>query len=63
MLLGLILRGVAFEFRYKTSGAWLDLSFAGGSLDRDFHTRMTVGALVEGLQFTNGEYSGGEVAG
>ena len=63
MLLGLILRGVAFEFRYKTQRLrWIwDLSFAGGSLIATFIQGMTVGALVEGLQFTNGEYSGGEV--
>src|SRR3954447_9734558 len=63
MLAGLILRGVAFEFRYKTERLrWIwDLSFAGGSLIATFIQGMTVGALVEGLQFTNGEYSGGEV--
>ena len=63
MLLGLILRGVAFEFRYKTQRLrWIwDLSFVGGSLIATFIQGMTVGALVEGLQFTNGEYSGGEV--
>src|SRR6195952_4372432 len=63
MLLGLILRGVAFEFRYKTERLrWIwDLSFAGGSLIATFVQGMTVGALVEGLQFTNGEYSGGDV--
>jgi cytochrome bd ubiquinol oxidase subunit II len=63
MLLGLILRGVAFEFRYKTRRArWIwDLSFAGGSLIATFIQGMMVGALVEGLQFTDGEYSGGEV--
>jgi cytochrome d ubiquinol oxidase subunit II len=63
MLLGLILRGVAFEFRYKTKRLrWIwDLSFAGGSLIATFIQGMTVGALVEGLQITNGEYSGGEV--
>src|SRR6201998_3743012 len=62
MLLGLILRGVAFEFRYKTQRLrWVwDLSFAGGSLIATFIQGMTVGALVEGLQVTNGEYSGGE---
>src|SRR6202041_674214 len=62
MLLGLILRGVAFEFRSKTQRLrWVwDLSFAGGSLIATFIQGMTVGALVEGLQFTNGEYSGGE---
>jgi cytochrome d ubiquinol oxidase subunit II len=63
MLLGLILRGVAFEFRYKTQRLrWIwDLSFAGGSLIATFIQGMTVGALVEGLQVTNGQYSGGEV--
>jgi cytochrome d ubiquinol oxidase subunit II len=62
MLLGLILRGVAFEFRYKTQRLrWIwDLSFAGGSLSATFIQGMTVGALVEGLPFTNGQYSGGE---
>src|ERR1700722_14320896 len=63
MLLGLILRGVAFEFRYKTQRLrWIwDLSFAGGSLIATFIQGITVGALVEGLQFTNGQYAGGEV--
>ena len=63
MLLGLILRGVAFEFRYKTQRLrWIwDLSFAGGSLIATFIQGLTVGALVEGLPFTNGQYSGGEV--
>jgi cytochrome bd ubiquinol oxidase subunit II len=61
MLLGLILRGVAFEFRGKTQRLrWIwDLSFAGGSLVASFMQGVTVGALVEGLQFTNGQYSGG----
>src|SRR5258708_1929938 len=63
MLLGLILRGVAFEFRYKTQRLrWIwDLSFAGGALLATFLQRLTGGALAGGLQFTNGEYSGGEV--
>jgi cytochrome bd ubiquinol oxidase subunit II len=62
MLAGLILRGVAFEFRQKAQRLrWIwDLSFAGGSLVAAFTQGMTVGALVEGLRFTNGEYSGGE---
>jgi cytochrome d ubiquinol oxidase subunit II len=62
MLLGLILRGVAFEFCYKTQRLrWIwDLSFAGGSLIATFMQGAMVGTLVEGLQFTNGEYSGGE---
>jgi cytochrome bd ubiquinol oxidase subunit II len=62
MLLGLILRGVAFEFRYKTQRLrWIwDLSFAGGSLVAAFMQGLTVGALVQGLPVTNGQYSGGE---
>jgi cytochrome bd ubiquinol oxidase subunit II len=62
ILAGLILRGVAFEFRDKTQHTrWIwDLSFAGGSLVASFMQGTTVGALVEGLQVTNGQYSGGD---
>jgi cytochrome d ubiquinol oxidase subunit II len=62
MLAGLILRGVAFEFRYKTERArWIwDWSFAGGSLVATFTQGLTVGALVEGLPFADGHYSGGD---
>jgi cytochrome d ubiquinol oxidase subunit II len=62
ILAGLILRGVAFEFRDKTQRMrWIwDLSFAGGSLIASFMQGTTVGALVEGLQVTNGQYSGGD---
>src|ERR1700693_2805510 len=61
MLLGLILRGVAFEFRNKTQRLrWIwDISFAGGSLIATFIQGLMVGALGEGLQVTNGQYSGG----
>jgi cytochrome d ubiquinol oxidase subunit II len=61
LLLGLILRGVAFEFRGKTKrlrSVW-ELSFAGGSTVASFMQGAIVGALVEGLQFTDGQYSGG----
>jgi cytochrome bd ubiquinol oxidase subunit II len=59
---GLILRGVAFEFRDQTQRMrWIwDLSFAGGSLIASFMQGTTVGALVEGLKVTNGQYSGGD---
>jgi cytochrome bd ubiquinol oxidase subunit II len=62
MLAGLILRGVAFEFRYKTERMrWIwDLSFAGGSFAAAFIQGLTVGALVEGLPIVNGQYTGGE---
>jgi cytochrome d ubiquinol oxidase subunit II len=62
MLAGLILRGVAFEYRYKTERMrWIwDTGFAGGSLVAAFMQGMTVGALVEGLPIANGQYTGGE---
>jgi len=62
MLAGLILRGVAFEFRYKTERMrWVwDAGFAGGSLVAAFVQGMTVGALVEGLPIENGQYAGGD---
>ncbi len=62
MLAGLILRGVAFEFRYKAERmrvVW-DFGFAGGSLAAAFIQGMMVGALVEGLPIANGHYAGGE---
>jgi cytochrome d ubiquinol oxidase subunit II len=62
MLAGLILRGVAFEFRSKAQhfrGLW-DAAFAGGSLVASFMQGLMVGALVEGLPISHGEYSGGE---
>jgi cytochrome d ubiquinol oxidase subunit II len=62
MLAGLILRGVAFEYRHKTERLRLiwDASFAGGSLVATFMQGLTVGALVQGLKFANGQYAGGE---
>jgi cytochrome d ubiquinol oxidase subunit II len=62
MLAGLILRGVAFEFRYKTERMrWIwDTAFAGGSFVATFIQGLTVGALVEGLPISNVHYTGGE---
>ena len=62
MLAGLILRGVAFEFRYKAERmrpVW-DAGFAGGSLAAAFIQGLMVGALVEGLPVADGRYVGGE---
>jgi cytochrome d ubiquinol oxidase subunit II len=62
MLAGLILRGVAFEYRHRAEGSrWVwDLAFAGGSLAATFVQGMTVGALVEGLPIEKGRYIGGD---
>ena len=61
MLAALILRGVAFEFRYKSvrfRHVW-DAGFAGGSLVAAFMQGMTVGALVQELPVADGRYVGG----
>ena len=62
MLAGLILRGVAFEFRTKAQRVrWVwDAAFSGGSLVAAFMQGLMVGALVEGLPLSHGEYSGGD---
>ncbi len=61
MLLGLILRGVAFEFRFRTKRAqflW-DWAFALGSLVAAAAQGFAVGALVQGIKIVNREYAGG----
>jgi cytochrome d ubiquinol oxidase subunit II len=62
MLAGLILRGVAFEYRQKTERMrWIwDWSFIGGSFAATFIQGLTVGALVRGLPMANGQYTGGD---
>jgi cytochrome d ubiquinol oxidase subunit II len=62
MLAGLILRGVAFEYRSKTERLrWVwDAAFCGGSLVAAFMQGLTVGALVVGLPIADGRYTGGE---
>jgi cytochrome d ubiquinol oxidase subunit II len=63
MLAGLILRGVAFEFRAKALGSrWIwDLAFAGGSLLASFIQGLMVGALVQELPIQGGRYVGGDL--
>ena len=63
-LIALILRGVAFEFRYKTVRMrWLwDACFAGGSTVAAFVQGMTVGALVEVIPVEHGRYAGGPLS-
>jgi cytochrome d ubiquinol oxidase subunit II len=63
MLAGLILRGVAFEYRSKTERMrWIwDAAFFGGSLVAAFMQGLMVGALVEGLPVVGTHYTGGEL--
>ena len=61
MLLGLIFRGVAFEFRFRTR-RWKDIwewGFAGGSMVAAFTQGIALGALVQGIEITGRQYSGG----
>ena len=61
MLLGLIFRGVAFEFRWKTQ-AWKlvwDVAFFGGSLVAALCQGIALGALVQGIEVVDRAYSGG----
>jgi cytochrome bd ubiquinol oxidase subunit II len=64
LLASLILRGVAFEFRSKTvKMRWVwDTCFASGSVIATFVQGLTVGALVEGIPMTNGQFSGGPLS-
>ncbi len=62
MLLGLIFRGVAFEFRFKSherSRHWWDKAFIGGSIVATFFQGVTLGAYLEGLDVVNNVYTGG----
>ena len=62
MLLGLILRGVAFEFRFKASEksrrVW-DYAFHFGSLGAAFSQGLILGAFVQGVEVTGRNFSGG----
>jgi cytochrome d ubiquinol oxidase subunit II len=61
MLLGLILRGVAFEFRWKTARGkfvW-DWAFAGGSMVAALTQGVMLGALIQGIAVNGRSYGGG----
>ncbi|MEZ5818488.1 MAG: cytochrome d ubiquinol oxidase subunit II [Hyphomicrobiaceae bacterium] len=61
MLLGLILRGVAFEFRFKSEkNKWIwDAAFFMGSLVAALSQGIMLGALVQGIAVDNRAYGGG----
>ncbi len=61
MLLGLVFRGVAFEFRWRTQKArnkW-DLAFAGGSLVATLAQGIALGAILQGIHVEGRHYAGG----
>jgi cytochrome bd ubiquinol oxidase subunit II len=60
MLLGLIFRGVAFEFRLKKTSHrhWWDGAFFGGSTVATFFQGVVLGMYVEGFTVTGRVFSG-----
>src|SRR5581483_8272474 len=60
MLLGLIFRGVAFEFRtVSRSKWWWNLAFAAGSTLAAFSQGVILGTLIQGIKVQNDAYAGG----
>jgi cytochrome d ubiquinol oxidase subunit II len=60
MLLGLVFRGVAFEFRWRDPGhrAFWDLAFSGGSLVAALSQGMILGAILQGVVVEDRAYAG-----
>ncbi|OGB28110.1 MAG: cytochrome d ubiquinol oxidase subunit II [Burkholderiales bacterium RIFCSPLOWO2_12_FULL_61_40] len=61
MLLALIFRGVAFEFRWRDPAhrPFWDAAFTGGSLLAALSQGIVLGALLEGIQVSGRAYAGG----
>ena len=61
MLLALVFRGVAFEYRWRTERwkpVW-DVGFFGGSVVAAFTQGIALGALVQGIEVADRAYAGG----
>lgn len=61
MLLGLVFRGVAFEFRWRDPAhrpLW-DIAFTAGSIIAAFAQGVTLGALLQGIKVIDDAYAGG----
>jgi len=60
MLLALVFRGVAFEFRLVShSKTWWSFAFTAGSTIASFAQGVILGHLIEGITVSNGAFSGG----
>jgi cytochrome d ubiquinol oxidase subunit II len=61
MLLALVFRGVAFEFRHRTvrGRRFWDGAFAGGSIVAALCQGIALGALVQGIRIEGRAYAGG----
>ena len=60
MLLALVFRGVAFEFRWvaKPRHRKWDIAFAAGSVIAAFCQGLILGGIVQGINVANGEFAG-----
>ena len=60
MLLGLVFRGVAFEYRWRDPNhrRFWDFAFTGGSLVAAMAQGMTLGALLQGVEVVDRAYAG-----
>jgi cytochrome bd ubiquinol oxidase subunit II len=62
MLVGLIFRGVAFEFRFKArehERHFWDKAFIGGSMAATFFQGVTLGTYIRGIPVVDRAYAGG----
>ena len=61
MLVALIFRGVAFEFRFKAkrSKHWWDKAFIGGSVLATFSQGVVLGAFIDGIPVEGRSFAGG----
>ena len=60
MLVGLIFRGVAFEYRVRSTRLWIwDWAFALGSLLAAFSQGVILGAILQGVKVEGRSYAGG----
>ena len=62
MLIGLIFRGVAFEFRLVSeSKLWWNRAFNIGSIVAAFSQGVILGGLIQGISVKEGQFSGGHL--
>ncbi len=61
MLLGLVFRGVAFEFRWRDPGhrPFWDFAFTAGSVTAALSQGIVLGALLQGVKVAGRAYAGG----
>ena len=61
MLLALVFRGVAFEFRWvsKPNHQWWDRAFSWGAIVATFSQGLVLGGLLQGITVRDGTFAGG----